>query len=147
MLWIIFSEFLNRRCRNLLKAPKPLRIPARQLGLPPRLTRETVSPADYARPKGIDPSYDVPHPNGASREREAHGDDKVQTLLFADQLDRKLTGIRDGTRISLSEMGVNILYAAFGYLEWYESEASDLRFFAPLLLHPLAMQRTLVRQT
>jgi len=43
-------------------------------------------------------------------------------------------------------MGVNILYAAFGYLEWYESDASDLKLFAPLLFHPLAMERTLVRQ-
>jgi very-short-patch-repair endonuclease len=71
----------------------------------------------------------------------------VQTLLFADQLERKLSGIRDGARTALSEMGVNILYAAFGYLEWYESDASDLKLFAPLLLHPLAMERRLVRQT
>ena len=40
-------------------------------------------------------------------------------------MERKLSSVRDGSRSALSEMGVNTLYAAFGYLEWYESEASD----------------------
>jgi len=118
-----------------------------QLGLPPRPTRETMTPSEYARAKGIDPSYDLLHPKGKGQAKPDHLDDFVQTLLFPDQMERKLSGIRDGARIALSEMGVNILYAAFGYLEWYESETSDLKLFAPLLLHPLALERTLVRQT
>jgi hypothetical protein len=116
-----------------------------QLGLPPRPTRDSMTPADYARANGIDPSYDLPR-DGSSN-RPAHVDDYIQTLLFPDQLERKLSGIRDGARIALSEMGVNLLYAIFGYLEWYESEVSDLKFFAPLLLQPLVIERTLVRQT
>jgi hypothetical protein len=116
-----------------------------QLGLPPRSTRDSMTPVDYARANGIDPSYDLPRDGGSNR--PAHVDECIQTLLFPDQLERKLSGIRDGARIALSEMGVNLLYAILGYLEWYESEASDLKFFAPLLLQSLVMERTLVRRT
>ncbi|HEX9868810.1 MAG TPA: DUF4011 domain-containing protein, partial [Candidatus Tectomicrobia bacterium] len=116
-----------------------------QLELPPRSTRDSMTPADYARANGIDPSYDLP--KDGSSNRPSHVDDYIQTLLFPDQLERKLSGIRDGARIALSEMGLNLLYAILGYLEWYESEASDVKFFAPLLLQPLVMERTLVRQT
>jgi hypothetical protein len=118
-----------------------------QLGWSQRPTRDSMTPAEYAQARGIDPSYDLPRPEGGGRDRRARVDGNVQTLLFADQLERKLSGVREGARTALSETGVNILYAAFGYLEWYESEASDLKLFAPLLLHPLAMERTLVRQT
>ena len=104
-----------------------------------------MTPADYARANGIDPSYDLP--KDGSSNRPSHVDDYIQTLLFPDQLERKLSGIRDGARIALSEMGVNLLYSILGYLEWYESEASDVKFFAPLLLQPLVMERTLVRST
>src|SRR5439155_1697249 len=31
-----------------------------QLGLPPRLTRQSLTPDQYARTQGIDPSYDLP---------------------------------------------------------------------------------------
>jgi len=53
-----------------------------QLGLPPRPTRETMTPSEYARAKGIDPSYDLPHPKGKGQAKPDHLDDFVQTLLF-----------------------------------------------------------------
>jgi len=118
-----------------------------QLGLPPRPTRQSLTPVEYARTKGIDPSYDLPHSQQNGQDKATHLDDVIQTLLFPDQMERKLAGIRDNARTALSEMGVNILYAAFGSLEWYENDASDRRFFAPLLLHPVEMGRALVRHT
>jgi hypothetical protein len=88
-----------------------------QLGWPQRPTRESMTPAEYAQARGIDPPYALPRPKGGGRDQRALVDGHVQTLLFADQLERKLSGIREGARTALSEMGVNILYAAFGYLE------------------------------
>jgi hypothetical protein len=97
--------------------------------------------------RGIDPSYDLPYPQQNRQDKESHFDDFIQTLLFPEQMERKLAGIRDGARTALSEIGVNILYIALGYLEWYENDSSDTRFFAPLLLHPLEMERRLIRHT
>lgn len=118
-----------------------------QLDWQPRPTRESLSPAEYARANGFDPSYDLPQSGGGEEHKDSHLNDFIQTLHFPDQMERKLSGIRDGARISLSEMGINVLSAAFGYLEWYESDNSDQRFFAPLLLHSLEMERTLIRRT
>src|SRR2546423_5307826 len=89
-----------------------------QLGLPPRLIHQSLTPAEYARTQGLDPSYDLPRPQQNGQDKESHFDDRIQTLLFPEQMERKLAGIRDGARTALSEMGVNILYTAFGYLEW-----------------------------
>src|SRR2546426_12402072 len=79
-----------------------------QLGLPPRPTRQSLTPDQYARTQGIDPSYDLP------RSQQNGQDNVIQTLLFPDQMERKLAGIRDNARTALSEMGVNILHVAFG---------------------------------
>jgi very-short-patch-repair endonuclease len=115
-----------------------------QLGLTPRPHMDRMAPSEYAKAKGFDPSYDLPRSSGDDNPKETHRDKFVQTLLFPLQLERKLSAINNAARISLSEMGVNTLYAAFGYLEWYESEDSDRKMFAPLLLHPIEMKRTLV---
>jgi len=118
-----------------------------QLGLPPRPTRQSLTPSEYAQTKGIDPSYDLPHSQQDGQDKGTHLDDVIQTLLFPEQMERKLAGIRDNARTALSEMGVNVLHIAFGYLEWYENDTSDRRLFAPLLLHAAEVERTLVRQT
>jgi hypothetical protein len=120
-----------------------------QLDLPPRPTRprQSLTPSEYAQTKGIDPSYDLPHSQQDGQDKGTHLDDVIQTLLFPEQMERKLAGIRDNARTALSEMGVNVLHIAFGYLEWYESDTSDRRLFAPLLLHAVEVERTLVRQT
>lgn len=118
-----------------------------QLGLPPRPDRVQMTPIEYAKRLGLDPSYDLPRSRAHSPQMARQLGDWIQTLLFPDQMERKLAGIRDGARSSLSEMGVNTLYTAFGYLEWYESEASEQKLFAPLILHPLVMEHTLIRRT
>ena len=117
-----------------------------QLSMPERPSRDTLTPAQIATNLGLKSSYDLPFPKEQSELDDAHVDDKLQTLLFPDQLERKLSGINDGARNAFSEMGVNILFVAIGYLEWYESGSSDQKLFAPLLLHPLAIQRTIKKQ-
>jgi hypothetical protein len=42
-------------------------------------------------------------------------------------------------------MGLSTLYLAFGFLEWYDADASDKKAFAPLLLLPVSLQKGKVR--
>jgi very-short-patch-repair endonuclease len=135
------SSVLGQRVEKALKD----RV-CQKLGMAPRSSRETMSAAEYAITIGLNPSYELPTPDPSGKNPRKHEDDKIQTLLFPDQMERKLSGLRDQTHTGLVEMGINTLFCAFGYLEWYESPDSDRAFLAPLLLHPLQMKRELVRQ-
>jgi hypothetical protein len=42
-------------------------------------------------------------------------------------------------KLSEQEMGISTLFLSFGFLEWYESDNSDKKAFAPLLLLPVAL--------
>ena len=100
----------------------------------------------WAWANGINPSYDLPR--GQEDLGKAAGNDtELQLLLFPTEMERKLRSIQEGAQLALSEMGINILFVAFGFLEWLESGASERRHFAPLLLHPIKMERRLIRQT
>jgi hypothetical protein len=62
-------------------------------------------------------------------------------------METNLSGLLSQIRIGLSEMGVNTLYCAWGFLEWYESDDSDTPMLAPLVLLALQMKRILTRHT
>lgn len=116
-----------------------------ELGMPPFESHETMTVDEWARKNGINPSFELPRgPEdlGSASTRES----ELQLLLFPKEMERKLRGIREGARLALSEMGINILFMAFGFLEWTESESSGRVHLAPLLLHPLQMDQKLVRQ-
>ena len=107
-----------------------------RLGMTPWKDESTFSKAEFARRHGLEPGYELPLPadDGASAER--HVDNKIQTLLYPREMDRKLSGIVDQARTMLQEAGVNTLHAAFGFLEWAEDDKSDTIHFSPLLLLP-----------
>lgn len=52
---------------------------------------------------------------------------------------KTLRSIRDKARTALEEQGVNVLYLAFGFLKWYESEHSDQALYSPLILVPVTI--------
>lgn len=111
-----------------------------RLGMPPRPDQAIPDPAAVAREQGLDPGYDLPM--AASGERRHH-DQYLQTLLFEEQLQATLTNLRGRVQLSLSESGINPLFAVFGFLEWYEQKDPQKLHSAPLLLYPLAMTREL----
>jgi very-short-patch-repair endonuclease len=119
----------------------------RQLGLPPHLKKELPSAVECAKQMGINPSFELPFPDEKSNDTGEDSERAIQTLLFPEQMERKLSGLYNQIRIGLSEMGVNTLYCAWGFLEWFESDDSDIPLFAPLVLLPLQVKQTLVRQT
>jgi len=110
---------------------KRLELPSRRASIP-----DAVS---HARSKGIDPSYDLGAGGGASK--ASHFDRRIQTLMFPEDLERRLFGVHEMAQQSLNEKGVNTLYVAFGFLEWFESDDSDKALFAPLVLVPAEMKK------
>ncbi|MEE9224857.1 MAG: DUF4011 domain-containing protein, partial [Bacteroidota bacterium] len=114
------------------------------LGMPARKSLEIMSIAEFARRHGLDPSYDMPEPHSSGEDPERRTDKYIQTLLLREDMNRKLSSIRNKARSGLQETGVNTLYFAFGFLQWHEV-SSERDNFAPLLLYPIEMDRRLVR--
>ena len=75
---------------------------------------------------------------------DRHLDKNLQTTLDDEKLQKKLLRLFYDARSFYEEQGVNSLYLAMGFLEWYESPTSDKPRFAPLLLIPVELHRRTV---
>ena len=129
----------------LAKAERALKDRIRErLGMPARQTRSDLSLAKHARNNGIAPSYDLPAPDEV-HEDGRHIDTDIQTLLLADVLERRLNALMTKQRTWIQETGIHVLQAAFGFLEWRESDDSK-HSLAPLLLLPVTIEKTRTRQ-
>jgi hypothetical protein len=152
--------------KALARLELELRLRVREsLGMVSRAEAMATTPADAARKLGLEPSFDLPGVPGAEASaqeagaagtsgqgaggttspRPGHSDNIVQTLLFEEELVRVLSTIRDQTRLSMSESGVNPLFMVFGFLEWYEEASSDQPLHAPLMLYQVSIDYELVR--
>jgi very-short-patch-repair endonuclease len=103
--------------------------------LPPRPKKAEINRAEHARKANIDPNPEL----GRFKTKPAHSDAALQTLKFPDELERILEKIVADAKLSEQEMGISTLFLSFGFLEWYESDNSDKKAFAPLLLLPVAL--------
>lgn len=112
------------------------------VGVRRRTARRQINIEEWARACGIDPSYELPR---SGSQRASHQDNQIQTLHFADELEYRLAAIREEASLTQQEVGISTLYAAIGFLEWYEAENSDDAHFAPLVLLPLQIDRELKR--
>lgn len=83
-----------------------------------------------------------PEEDESDRVADRHTDDKLQTTLGSEQLQKKLLKFFYDARTFEEEQGVNILYLALGFLKWYEDPKSDRERYAPLLLIPVKLDRT-----
>lgn len=98
---------------------------------------------DHVRSVGLAPSFELPFAPATEAPEAKHVDDHLQTKLFDVEMQRTLAGVADRARTSLSEMGVNTLFAVFGFLEWVEAASARPRL-APLVLLPVHIERKLV---
>lgn len=66
---------------------------------------------------------------------------KSRIVTNQSEKDRQLTlkSIRDKARTVREEQGVNVLYLAFGFLKWYETDFSDQALISPLVLVPVSI--------
>ena len=70
---------------------------------------------------------------------------KLQTDLTAEKLQTRLISMHRDARSYIEEQGVNGLFLALGYLEWYDIN-SDLKRRSPLILIPVELKRTNSRE-
>ncbi len=111
------------------------------LGLPPWTDERLIPREEFARQNDLEPDYELPWQTEDAEQAGKHSDGDLQTLLFPAEMDRKLSGIVDQARTMLQEAGVNTLYAAFGFLEYFEVGSGQRKHLAPLLLLPVQIDR------
>jgi hypothetical protein len=102
--------------------------------------RNEPSAEEWARHLGLATAYEVPTASAEGNGRK-HGDKAIQTLLYPYELEARLKGLYQAAGSAIEEMGANILYLTFGFLEWYESPASDTPRLAPLFLLPARLHK------
>lgn len=73
-------------------------------------------------------------------------DNKLQTKLTTDNLDKRLLRISTEANTYYQEQGVDILYLALGFLTWYEDSNSSISRRAPLVLVPVSLERASARE-
>ena len=128
--------------RKAAEIERTLRDKVREtLDLPPWTDERMLPREDFARQHDLEPSYELPWQTQGSEQAQRHLDAEIQTLLFPAEMERKLSGIVDQARTMLQEAGVNTLYAAFGFLEYFEEGAGEQKQLAPLLLLPVQIDR------
>ena len=117
-----------------------------RLGMPPVKDLKPLSNAKWARQNDLEPKYDMPVPSEEDFETaDKHYDEYIQTLLKPKELRHKLSGLKRYINTDINETGVNTFYAAFGFLERYDSENSEKAFYAPLVL--LQLDPPIVKKT
>lgn len=71
---------------------------------------------------------------------------RLYSTLPEDELQARLTETYRTARLSLEEGGANTLFLALGFLRWFEADQSDRPLHAPILLIPMALDRSNVRE-
>ncbi|MDA7918230.1 DUF4011 domain-containing protein [Mariniblastus sp.] len=82
-----------------------------------------------------------PHPVNDRGIEKRHLDNKLQTKLTEDKLDRVLNRISRDAQRSKEETGINYLHLTLGFIEWREKEGATKSQLAPLMLIPIAIER------
>lgn len=95
---------------------------------------------EAARLRQISTGFELPaDARNATPGADKHFDSDIQVLLFPQDLEGRLRKMRRSARTAIEESGVNVLYLALGFLEWFESDSSDLARLAPLVLVPVEL--------
>ncbi len=68
-------------------------------------------------------------------------DAQLETRMGPDALQKRLLKIGREAKTAEEESGVNILYLALGFLNWYEDKAAAIARSAPLILLPVELVR------
>lgn len=98
-----------------------------------------------AQKAGVNDALDLPAIMEALE--DAHRNNRLQTLLFPDELERDLDRLREKARTAEQELGTNPLHLFAGVIEWVETGPTvtppgDLpRRQAPLVVIPVQIER------
>ncbi len=126
-------QLLERELKDRVRA---------SIGLPPRQEKpDQTSLLQHAINCGISPNYELPLPSEA-HEDGRHHDNRIQTLLLQEQLERRSNTLSLRCRTIEQETGVNSLKTAFGFLEWQDQKMASSSY-APLILLPVHLEKIL----
>lgn len=70
-----------------------------------------------------------------------HVDDRLQTELSSEQLQKRLLKLFYDARTYEEEQGVNLLFLVLGFLRWVDVERDNRVRYAPLILVPAQLKR------
>lgn len=70
---------------------------------------------------------------------------EVYIELAKDELEARMVELYRTARTTLQEGGANTLYLALGFLTWNRADKEDVKYRAPLILIPVALNRRSVR--
>lgn len=127
------------------QAERDLRARVRgELGLPKLEYGKGIDVKAVARAHGFDPSFELKMSDDGHVAAH-HEDDHIRVLLTQKELDKRLKTIWDRAGMHLRETGLHTLFLAFGFVQWFEDDASDLPQHAPLLLLPVSLHREVRR--
>ncbi len=94
---------------------------------------------EWAKHLGLSTAYEVTKPS-TDKPDDKHADTDIQTLLYPYELEVRLKNLLQTTESAIQEMGANILYLAFGFLEWFDN-SNDKARIAPLFLVPVRLHK------
>jgi thymidylate kinase len=80
-------------------------------------------------------------PSLGETQHDKHQDNKLQTLLYPEQLDKVVRRIQSEARTAVEESGINMLFLCLGFLKWSDADTSDIFYHAPLIMLPIAIER------
>ncbi len=101
--------------------------------------KKDPSAEEWAKHLGFSIKYEVPTPE-VDEDDGRHSDNAIQTLLYPFELESKLKHLLQLSESAIQEMGANILYLSFGFLEWFDNTTDNTRI-APLFLVPVRLQK------
>jgi hypothetical protein len=94
---------------------------------------------EWAKCLGMSTNYEVPK-SSADELADSHTGNTIQTLLYPYELETRLKSLLQISESAIQEMGANILYLSFGFLEWFDSNHDKARI-APLFLVPVRLHK------
>lgn len=115
-----------------------------EFGMATRQTKKNLSLVQHARNNNILPGYDLPWPSDEHTD-DRHKDDKIQTILTPDLLERRMNAMLTKCKTWVQETGIDVLRVAFGFLEWFDANDSR-RSLAPLILLPIKIEKMKTRE-
>ena len=139
----LFGELLSGRTLVFEPVPEPSADELRRYWAA-QGREETSRPRDpkrWAEHLGIDTDLELPLGGEGTERSNRHRDDRIQTLLYPDQLESRARRLRSEARSALDESGTNLLFVAFGFLEWRDPKEQARGHLAPLMLVPVGIER------
>lgn len=107
-----------------------------------------AKPADWENPLRSAGLYQTLHDADPMLELAAHelAQHRLRCYLGETELTANLTALYRSSRTAIEENGASTLYIALGFLKWYETPASEVPRYAPILLLPVEIVRKSARQ-